>query len=340
MPPPGAYDERGYVRIVGTGIDIGAYEFGATEGQADLSITGIGTTSVASGGDLAYDLTVNNNSTSAQAGVTLADVLPAGTTVVSFTPAPGWSSDSNSGSSAVSAWISSLAANSSAVFELILADDGSYGNAVISNTAAVGPLTGDPNPSNNSITFNTTVQAVSTSTVVTTSATPSTYGNSVTFTAKVSSTYTPTGSLSFVIDSGTRVAGVVSSTTGTTATWTFTTSTLSAGTHTVQALFDGTSLLFTNSNGTLSGGQVVKKANATVVVAPYTVPYDGTAAHGDRHLHHRRGRPDRGHRRHGHAQHYLHGRRDLHHRTRGVLPAPPTTTILPRRPSPTRSKLS
>ena len=62
----GAYDERGYARIVGAGIDIGAYEFGATAGKADLSITGTGTTSVASGGDLAYDLTVTNNSTSAR----------------------------------------------------------------------------------------------------------------------------------------------------------------------------------------------------------------------------------------------------------------------------------
>jgi hypothetical protein len=82
-----------------------------------------------------------------------------------------------------------------------------------------------------------------------------------------------------VIDGGAPVAGTEVSTTGTTATWTFTTSplALSAGTHTVQAFFDGTNLIFADGNGTLRGGQVVNKANATVFVTPYTVPFDGVA---------------------------------------------------------------
>jgi hypothetical protein len=119
------------------------------------------------------------------------------------------------------------------------------------------------------------VQPLATTTAVTTTAAPSTYGDSVTFTATVTGFFTPTGSVNFVIDGGTPVAGIAGGTTGITATWTFTTSTLAAGTHTVEAVFDGTGD-FTDSTGTLSGGQVVNKANATVVVTPYTVTYDGS----------------------------------------------------------------
>jgi hypothetical protein len=122
--------------------------------------------------------------------------------------------------------------------------------------------------------FQTAFQTASTTTAVTTSGTPSTYGQSVTFTATVTGTSTPTGSVNFVIDNGTPVAGTVGSTTSTTATWTWTTSTLTAGNHTVAASYVGSGF-FTNSNGALSSGQTVNRANATVVVTPYTLTYDG-----------------------------------------------------------------
>jgi trimeric autotransporter adhesin len=105
-----------------------------------------------------------------------------------------------------------------------------------------------------------------TTTAVTSSASPSTYGESVTSTATVTALSTPTGSVNFVIDSGTPVAGTVKSTTSTTATWTFTTSPLSAGNHTVQAFYLGTGY-FANSNGTLSGGQTVKPAAITITAS-------------------------------------------------------------------------
>jgi hypothetical protein len=124
--------------------------------------------------------------------------------------------------------------------------------------------------------FEVQTVTMSTSTAVTTSSTSPTYGDSVTFTATVTATSTPAGSVNFVIDSGTPVAGTVGSTTGTTATWTYSTSTLAAGTHTVEALFVGTGTVG-DSTGTLSAGQMVNKANAKVVVTPYTVPYDGNA---------------------------------------------------------------
>jgi hypothetical protein len=124
----------------------------------------------------------------------------------------------------------------------------------------------------------TNVQPAQTTTAVTSPADQPVYGDSVTFTATVTSTATPTGSVNFVIDGGTPVAGTVASTTGSTATWTYTTSTLTAGPHTVAADFVGGGI-FTNSEGTLSGGQMVGKAPSTVVVAinggPFT--YTGLA---------------------------------------------------------------
>src|SRR4030095_8029578 len=64
--------------------------------------------------------------------------------------------------------------------------------------------------------------------------------------------------------------------TNTASVWTYTTSTLPAGTHTVQAVYTGVGG-FAAGNATLAGGQVVKKANATVVVTPYTATYNGAA---------------------------------------------------------------
>jgi hypothetical protein len=117
---------------------------------------------------------------------------------------------------------------------------------------------------------------IATTTAVTTSTATSTYGDMLTFTATVAGNLTPVGGVTFVIDSGTPVVGIAGATTGSAATWTFTTSTLSAGSHTVQALYTGTDD-FTDSTGTLSGGQTVNKANAMVVVTPYAVTYDGAS---------------------------------------------------------------
>ncbi len=277
----GSTDQRGEARIVGAAVDIGAYEFGAAAGKVDLNIGGSSPATAASGGTVTYTLSVLNSGTTAQSDVIVSDELPAGTTLVSWTPAAGWRSAApavGGSGGEVSAWIASLAAGESETFTLVVrVESGTLGNTVISDTAAVGPVTGDPLPNNNTVSFNTTVQAVPTTTAVTTSVAHPTYGTPVTFTAQVASTATPTGSLTFVIDGGAPVAGIVGATTATTATWTFTTSTLSAGTHTVQALFNGTDLVFADSNGTLSGGQVVSKANATIIVTPYKVPFDGRA---------------------------------------------------------------
>jgi uncharacterized repeat protein (TIGR01451 family) len=154
-------DQRGYARSAGIVVDIGAYEYGATPANTDLSISGNAPSSVAPGGQITYTLTVSNNSSSAQSNVTLVDNLPANTTLVSWTaPSGGWSSGApapGSSRGTVSGWIPTLAAGTSASFTLVIqSDSNTLGGTVISNTASVGPITDDPNPSNNSVTFQTT----------------------------------------------------------------------------------------------------------------------------------------------------------------------------------------
>jgi MBG domain (YGX type)/Bacterial Ig-like domain (group 3)/Galactose oxidase, central domain len=103
-----------------------------------------------------------------------------------------------------------------------------------------------------------------TTTAVTSSSNPSVYGNPVTFTATVSSTTTPTGSVNFNIAGIGIVAGTPGATTATTATWTYTTSAsaLTAGNHSVLASFTHTGS-FGDSSGTLTGGQQVNQRPAT-----------------------------------------------------------------------------
>ncbi len=150
------------------------------------------------------------------------------------------------------------------------------------NSAAVSGLTTDqrgpdyPRIDNGTVDIGafevqTRSTSISTTTALTTSASPSTYGDAVTFTATVTSTSTPTGSVNFVIDGGTAVAGIAGSTTGTTANWTYSTSALSAGSNTVEADYVGTGT-FSNSFGTLSGGQTVNEADATIAVTTSATP--------------------------------------------------------------------
>ena len=105
-------------------------------------------------------MTVTNNSSSAQSNVTLADVLPANTTLVSWTVPSDWNSRLRPAAAPAALCRHGslpLAANTSDTFTLVVqVNSGTAGGTVISNTASVGPLTGDTNPSNNSVRFNTT----------------------------------------------------------------------------------------------------------------------------------------------------------------------------------------
>jgi hypothetical protein len=99
------------------------------------------------------------------------------------------------------------------------------------------------------------VSSASTSTGVTSSVNPSEFGQSVTFTATVTSgAGTPTGTVQFK-DGGVNIGAPQTLNAGGAAQ--LTTSSLTAGTHTITADYSG-DVNFLTSTGTLSGGQVVK----------------------------------------------------------------------------------
>jgi uncharacterized repeat protein (TIGR01451 family) len=158
---PGATDQRGYARIVGGGVDIGAYEYVATKAAGDLAVTVKGATEAVPGDTYVVTVTVINHGGTAQADVTLAGILPANTTLASWsTSASGWtlSAPAAGQTGSVSAWTSSLAKGASASFTLELrVNANTAAVTLIDTTLSVGPTTGDPKPANNSATWPTTV---------------------------------------------------------------------------------------------------------------------------------------------------------------------------------------
>ena len=114
--------------------------------------------------------------------------------------------------------------------------------------------------------------ASSTTTTVTSSLNPSTYGSSVTFTAHVATDVGPaTGSVTFFYN-GAAISGCTSVTLAASQAATCTTSTLPAGTDAIVAKYSG-SAQFAPSTGTVT--QVVRKATPTIswaTPAPITYP--------------------------------------------------------------------
>jgi uncharacterized repeat protein (TIGR01451 family) len=155
-------DQRGYNRTVNNTVDIGAYESGSMPAATPaVSISGSGSSSTAPGGLITYTLIVTNSSSTAQRNVSLTDQLPANAMLVSWTPATGWSGDASpAGSSGgtATAWIASLAPDSSATFTLVVQVAASTPlHTVISNTVSIAPFADLTSPSANSASINTTV---------------------------------------------------------------------------------------------------------------------------------------------------------------------------------------
>jgi uncharacterized repeat protein (TIGR01451 family) len=125
--------------------------------QADVSITNSGPATVAWPANITYDIVVANAGPSPAAGVTVADILPAGTTFVSATPSQGFCS----GTSTVSCSLGTVAAGRSATVVLVVVSPRI--SVPVANTATVVSTTPDPNTANNRSTTTSTTSTVPTS---------------------------------------------------------------------------------------------------------------------------------------------------------------------------------
>lgn len=125
--------------------------------------------------------------------------------------------------------------------------------------------------------------ADSTTTLVVSSANPSVFGQSVTFTATVPDTTNgaafPTGSVDFSIDGGAPTTVPLQNNGGPVLTAKLTISLLSVGSHTVLAVYNSNDPAFLTSSGSLSGGQVVNVGPPAVTsISPNSGPTTGGTA--------------------------------------------------------------
>jgi len=122
----------------------------------------------------------------------------------------------------------------------------------------------------------TALAADSTATAVISSANPSVFGQSVTFTATVADTTNgagnPTGAVDFSIDGGAPTTVPLQNNGGPVLTAKLTISSLGVGNHTVAAAYTSNDPTFLDSLGSLGGGQNVNQANTTTNVASSANP--------------------------------------------------------------------
>jgi uncharacterized protein (TIGR03118 family) len=128
--------------------------------QADLAVTKTGPTTATAGTDITYTITLNNNGPSDAQGVTLADSLPAGETLLSQRQPTGPTFTLGATGNAISDTLATLPAGASATFTVVAhvganVPDGT----MLNNTATASTTTTDPTSGNNSQTASTTVHA-------------------------------------------------------------------------------------------------------------------------------------------------------------------------------------
>ena len=149
-------DERGDLRRVAGGLDIGADEY-----QYDLVVTGNAPASVSSGNLVAYTLTVTNDGPDPVAAATFTDTLPAGVVYAGAYGPAGWAGRAPSlGQGGTITFIdgSTLAKGAAAQFSIY----GDVTSAALNNTdiddiAAAGPSNEDATPPSSTLTLVTDV---------------------------------------------------------------------------------------------------------------------------------------------------------------------------------------
>src|SRR5262249_38615838 len=129
---------------------------------ADLSITKTAPTSVTTGQQFTYTLSVSNGGPNDAIGVTVTDTLPTGVTFVSA------SSGCTNASGTVTCAVGNLAKGANAPATIVVTAPSTAGT--ITNTAAVAGQPTDPNTANNTASAMTTVEATSADLSITKSA--------------------------------------------------------------------------------------------------------------------------------------------------------------------------
>jgi uncharacterized repeat protein (TIGR01451 family) len=120
---------------------------------ADLTVTKTGAATATGGTNVVYTIAVSNAGPSSATGVTVTDVLPAGTTFVSSTPTQG----TCSGTTTVTCSLGALANAANASIALTLKMPNS--TTSITNTATVTSAQSDPNPAGNTASATTNITA-------------------------------------------------------------------------------------------------------------------------------------------------------------------------------------
>ena len=148
--------------------------------SADLSVTKSGPATVTAGGTVTYTVDAANAGPSNAANVSVVDTLPAGVTFGSVTPSNGGWSCSNAGDVSVTCTRANWNAGASTTFTIIV--DAPNQAALLSNSVSVSSTTSDPDPSNNSDTADTTVNASADLSVTKTGPANVTAGGAITYT--------------------------------------------------------------------------------------------------------------------------------------------------------------
>jgi large repetitive protein len=138
----------------------------AVNASGDLSVTKTDAPDpVTAGTGLTYSTTLSNAGPSDAQSVTVTDVVPAGTTFVSFTqntgPAFSLTTPAQGGTGTVTATSPTLAAGATAIFTLVVSVNANVPQGgTITNTVSATSTTTDPTPANNTDTETTAVNAL------------------------------------------------------------------------------------------------------------------------------------------------------------------------------------
>src|SRR5205814_505887 len=216
--------------------------------RPDLTITKTHTGNFTAGQTGAtYTITVTNSGGAPTSGtITMTDTLPTGLTATNINPPGNWSCTPPAGP--CTRTTPPLAAGGSSIFTLTV-NVASNAPPTVTNTATVSGG-GETDATNDTANDPTTVigGTAATTTTVSSSANPSIYGQSVTFTATVapaSGTTPPTGSVQFVVDgsnfgSSVSLSGCIPSPHSCATSASISTLTASGSPHAVQAFYTHT----------------------------------------------------------------------------------------------------